>query len=42
MLATTMASRYEKAKKMLNKVKNLAKKDIKAIFFSDEKISPRT
>ena len=42
MLATTMASRYEKAKKMLNKVKNLAKKDIKAIFFSDEKISSMT
>ena len=42
MLATTMASRYEKAKKMLNEVKNLAKKYIKAIFFSDEKISSMT
>ena len=32
-----MVIRLEKAKKMLNKIKNLARKDIKLIFFSDEK-----
>ena len=39
MSAKIKATRFEKAKKMVNKLKNLGRKNTKLIFFSDEKIS---
>ena len=33
MMERTIATRYEKSKKMLNMIKNLAKKNIQLIFF---------